>query len=284
MSMVTRHMIDASLLKMSDPIAKGPLKDAIHYALKVGGKRIRPLLFCKVLESYGIDPLPYIEVASSIEMIHTYSLIHDDLPAMDNDDLRRNQPTVHTKFDEATAILAGDALLTDAFKILAHQTHIQDTKRIKLVEILAENSGSSGMVYGQSLDLLYETKKASIEILKEIHTYKTARLIQAPMMMAAVIANENDDERVKLIGEMLGVAFQMQDDVLDATSDQTTMGKTLSDERNQKSTYITLIGLEETQTMISNLFDTIDKTLKDMSLKTPEPLLDFIDAIKTRKK
>jgi len=277
-----KDLINQTLKYIIKDTPKGELRDAMEYALNTGGKRVRPLLLLKTLESYGLDPKPYLQVASSIEMIHTYSLIHDDLPAMDDDDLRRNQPTLHIQFNEATAILAGDALLTDAFKLLSNQTFIDEKKRIKLVEILSTHSGSNGMVYGQSLDLLYENKVTPIEILQEIHIHKTAKLIQAPLLMAGIIAGQKDLDSLASLGEALGLVFQVQDDLLESLSDEKTMGKSLSDDTNEKSTYVKLLGTKETKKIVDNLFNTIEKTLEAIYFKDKTPLSNLIDQVKNR--
>ncbi len=277
-----KAQIEKTLKDIVEQTPKGDLKDALVYVINTGGKRIRPLLFLKTLESYGIDPTPYLQVASSIEMIHTYSLVHDDLPAMDNDDLRRNQPTLHIKFDEATAILAGDALLSDAFKVLSTQTFIDEKTRLKLIEILATHSGSKGMVYGQSLDLFYENKDIPIEMLQEIHIHKTAKLIQTPLLMAGVIAKQNNLESLASLGEALGLVFQVQDDLLESLSDEKTMGKSLSDQDNGKTTYVNLLGIKKTEKIINNLFETIQKNMDAINFKDFTPLAILIDEVKNR--
>ncbi len=198
------------------------------------------------LQSYGIDYKKYIDVACAIEMIHTYSLIHDDLPSMDNDDLRRGRLTCHKAFDEATAILAGDALLTEAFGVVCRNAFLSDNQKVQIVTLLSQAAGQSGMIYGQQQDLAFENKQATLEELKDIHTYKTGCLFQAPLVMAGIIAKPTDLENLKKLGAMIGLLFQIQDDILDVVGDEDTLGKkTGSDLKQGKSTYVSILGLEK---------------------------------------
>lgn len=224
------------------------LKESMRYSLNAGGKRIRPKLLFAACEYYDIQCDDNIfKVAASIEMIHTYSLIHDDLPAMDNDDYRRGKLTNHKQFDEATAILAGDALLTDAFYLLTQTTFANDII-VKLVAALSQAAGSYGMVAGQMLDMESENKDISLETLKEIHAKKTGCLLTVPLMMAAMIAKENI-EPMKRLGQHLGLAFQIRDDILDIIGTKEQLGKQPhQDEKANKSTYpkqLTLIGAKQ---------------------------------------
>jgi geranylgeranyl diphosphate synthase type II len=276
-----KAMIDQYLGQLYNDDSK--LERACAYALKNGGKRLRPLLFMKMLEALGIPPLDYLSVAASIELIHTYSLIHDDLPAMDDDALRRGKPTVHIAYDEATAILAGDALLTDAFLILTKAEHIDADIRVALIKILSEKSGSRGMVLGQVYDLSSEGQSISVEDLRRIHSLKTARLIEAPLVMAALIAHRQDIHQFERIGHSLGLAFQMQDDLLDVTSDEKITGKSLSDVTREKSTYVKLLGIEQTKRECVFLFNEVYEGLDTMSIYS-EPLLETIKNIESRNK
>ena len=275
--------IERTLKEIVNKSYEGRLKDAMLYALLNGGKRLRPLLMLKTLKSYGLAWENYLDVACSIEMIHTYSLVHDDLPAMDDDDLRRGKPTTHIAYDEATAILVGDALLTDAFHVITSNPCLTSEQTVKLIKILSNHSGSSGMVYGQMKDLESENKETSLDDLKTIHIHKTAKLIQAPLMMAAVIANEDDINIWEQIGYNLGLAFQIQDDILEVTSNEEVMGKTLSDERNVKSTYVKLLGLEESMQLVNKYFNEIDDWLININLDQSE-ISTLISTMKTRKK
>ena len=233
---------------------EGIVKEAMYYSLLAPGKRIRPLLFLKVLQAYGIDYTKYLDIACSVEMIHACSLIHDDLPAMDDDDLRRGRKTCHIQFDEATAILAGDALLNHAYYVLS-TSQLEDGKKIECIRLLSSCTGQAGMIYGQQQDLFFETKQATIDELKDIHIHKTAKLIMAPLMMAGVIVDPGHIEVFEKLGRILGLAYQIQDDVLDVIGDEALIGKKVgSDENNNKSTYVSLLGLEEANKQVEHYF------------------------------
>lgn len=273
---------DEALKKILSESKEGRLKEAMDYALMGGGKRFRPLLGVKVLEAYGVDSEKYIDALLSVEMVHTYSLIHDDLPAMDDDDLRRGRKTVHKAYDEATAILAGDALLTDAFEVISTHKYLSDAQKVKLVTILSSHAGSNGMVYGQMSDLQSENQTVDIEVLKDIHIHKTAKLLQAPMMMAAVIAESDDINTWETIGYHLGLAFQIQDDILEVTSTEEAMGKSLSDVRNEKSTYVKLLGLDASNEAVKYHFSQIDRLIYTLDINHAV-INDVIIKVKQRK-
>lgn len=243
-----RDEINKCLQTILNPLFDGKVKEAAMYSLLAKGKRIRPIMMLTTLQSYGIDYKKYIDVACAIEMIHTYSLIHDDLPSMDNDDLRRGRLTCHKAFDEATAILAGDALLTEAFGVVCRNVFLTDNQKVQIVALLSQAAGQSGMIYGQQQDLAFENKQATLEELKDIHTYKTGCLFQAPLVMAGIIARPTDLENLRKLGAMIGLLFQIQDDILDVIGDEATLGKkTGSDLKQGKSTYVSLLGLEKAQ-------------------------------------
>ena len=249
-----REEIDAYLKQSLDVLKEGSVKDAMYYSLLAPGKRLRPILFLKVIQAYGLDYRAYIDIACSVEMIHTYSLIHDDLPAMDDDDLRRGRKTCHKQFDEATAILAGDALLTQAFDILSH-AKIDDSIKIKSIQILANASGQNGMIYGQQEDLYFENKQATLEELMNIHAHKTGKLIVAPLLMAAEIVDPTHKDVFIELGETIGLAYQIQDDILDVVGDEAIIGKKVgSDIENNKSTYVSLLGLEASKALVKDYF------------------------------
>ncbi len=244
----------------------GIVKEAMLYSLLAPGKRLRPLLLLNILQSYDVDYHQYIDIACAIEMIHTYSLIHDDLPGMDNDDLRRGRPTCHKQFDEATAILAGDGLLNLAMNTVLRINCPNDLK-VKIADSLFEASGVNGMIYGQQLDLYYENKHADLAQLKTIHKNKTGKLITIPMQIASMIANSDDFDTWTQIGFDLGLAFQIQDDVLDVIGNQELLGKkTGSDEANNKSTYVSLLGIEKSQHMVDELFDNCYKNMDHLNI------------------
>ena len=239
-----------------DDVKNSTVKEAMCYSLMAGGKRIRPQLLLSTLKAYGANAHVGYKAAAAIEMIHTYSLIHDDLPAMDNDTLRRGKPTCHVKYGEANAILAGDALLTQAFVLGANACEEADVN-CHIVSLLSRYSGADGMVLGQCLDLEGEAKKdITLEEMKEIHYYKTGRLLTLPFLCAAYLThNEKDIPVWEKIGSLLGLSFQIQDDVLDVVGDSSLLGKKVgSDQVNHKSTYVTLMGVEQSQMIVEQYF------------------------------
>jgi len=233
------------------------LHQAMEYGLLLGGKRVRPFLVYATGEMLGVDLAQLDHAAGSIEAIHAYSLIHDDLPAMDDDALRRGQPTCHVQFDEATAILAGDALQTFAFELLC-QAQLEPQQQIKLVKILANASGYHGMCGGQALDIAATNKQISLTQLQQIHRHKTGALLQAAVEMACVIAKVSPQE-LKLLQQFsaaIGLAFQVQDDILDVIGDTKTLGKPQgSDIEANKSTYPALLGLAQAQDKAQQLIE-----------------------------
>ncbi|WP_374286202.1 polyprenyl synthetase family protein [Lactococcus sp.] len=244
------------------------LADSATYSLLAGGKRIRPVLLLAMLEAYGITLKPsHFEVAATVEMIHTGSLIHDDLPAMDNDDYRRGKLTNHKKFDEATAILAGDSLFLDPYYVLAN-CGLPAVVVVDLVKELAYASGSFGMVAGQVLDMDGEGQKLELEQIEQIHRLKTGRMLTFPFVASGIIAGKSSSEIEKLrsIGQTLGLAFQVRDDILDVTSSFEEIGKTPGkDVLEEKSTYVAHLGLDGAKTQLSGL---LIKTKKDLSALT----------------
>ena len=231
------------------PPASGPgrrVVEAMRYSLMAGGKRLRPILCLAAAEAVGGRLEAALPVACGLEMIHTYSLIHDDLPAMDNDDLRRGRPTCHKQFDEATALLAGDALLTCAFEILSH--HYLAQPGFALVRELADAAGSRRLIGGQMMDLLAEKKAdATVSELEFIHLNKTAAMIEASLVMGGLTAGADETTLgdLRRFGRELGLTFQIVDDILDATADSATLGKTAGkDAKAGKTTFVKLHGLE----------------------------------------
>jgi farnesyl diphosphate synthase len=235
------------------------LVQAMRYGLLLGGKRVRPFLVYATGAIFGLDKSALDTPASAIECIHAYSLIHDDLPAMDDDELRRGHQTCHIKFNEATAILAGDALQTLAFTILAEGQLAPkaENSRIKMVQYLAAASGASGMCLGQSLDLEAENISVSLDELKLVHRNKTGALIKAAIQLGALAAGDKGIEqlpKLEAFAENIGLAFQVQDDILDIISDTETLGKPQgSDLELNKSTYPSLLGLEGAKQKASQL-------------------------------
>ncbi len=223
--------------------------DAMRYSLQNGGKRIRPVLVLEFCRLCGGDVIKALPFAAAIEMIHTYSLIHDDLPCMDNDDMRRGKPSCHKKYGEEFALLAGDALLTLAFETLV-KADVSDSQKVKAVKILSSHSGYQGMIGGQTVDLMSENKTISLERLKTMDNLKTGKLINCASLLGCTVA-EADEAKIqaaKRFTSAIGLAFQIVDDILDVTSTAEKLGKPVgSDNENKKSTYVSILGLEKSK-------------------------------------
>lgn len=261
------------------------LNESIIYSLKAGGKRVRPLLLMTTLESLGGNPDDGIAFGLAVEMIHTYSLIHDDLPAMDDDDYRRGKLTNHKVYGEATAILAGDALLTDSFHQIISGNY-SDATKIKLITLLSNAAGSKGMVSGQMLDMESENRSIDMMTLETIHHHKTGDLIHASIYAAGIILNLNDDILLSLdkVGRNIGLMFQIKDDILDVEGDFESIGKTVgSDAENAKSTYVSLIGLEASKQRLNEIYNETIEIVEDITLNKA-PLIALIDFIVDRNK
>ncbi len=267
-------------LKAYLPQVRGPafrVVQAMHYSLFAGGKRLRPILCLAAAEAVGGDPSEALPVACALEMIHTYSLIHDDLPAMDDDDLRRGMPTCHKQFDEATAILAGDGLLTEAFHTLAAAASRYEGREGALLEIItlvAAAAGYQGMVGGQMLDLLAEGRKVTLRELETIHRLKTGALLTAALRCGALIGGGTRSQVTLLTGygEKFGLAFQVTDDLLDVEGEAAEMGKAPGmDEKRQKATYPALLGLEAAKEWAKRLVEAAVAELEPLREKA-EPL------------
>jgi len=228
-------------------------EDALHNMLVAGGKRFRPALLLGVVGAYNsllLDGARY--VAYAIELLHTYSLIHDDLPAMDDSPLRRGKPTLHTSFDEVTAILIGDALNTYSFEVLSNAP-FSDYTRVQLIRELATNGGLNGMVLGQAIDCYFENKPLKVEDIKFLHTNKTAKLIAASLKMGAIIVGKEElGEKLYDFGIKLGLLFQIQDDILDVTQSSEEAGK-LTNNDEDKNSFVTILGLDESMKQANEL-------------------------------
>lgn len=268
---------------------EGKVIEAMKYSLEAGGKRVRPCLvyeFNTICSGSTEVATPF---ACAVEMIHTYSLIHDDLPCMDDDDLRRGKPSNHKVFGEDIALLAGDALLTMAFEVLTDENTVKLASYkacCKATNILAKYAGATGMVGGQVIDLISENINAPIEIIEEIDYKKTACLIKAACEMGCVSANA-DEKQIKaasLYGECIGLAFQIQDDILDVTSTDEVLGKPVgSDEENCKSTYVSLLGVKKCKELVSELTEKAIKALDEFDGDT-ESLKTFAYQLANRNK
>jgi len=248
--------------------------EAMSYSLNASGKRIRPLLFLLGYNLYSDDYKKFIPVAGAIEMIHTYSLIHDDLPSMDNDDLRRGKPTNHKVFGEAMAILAGDGLLNEAMNIMFRFCCENETaKNLKACRIISESAGVDGMIGGQVIDILSENVRIPVEQLYTMHRKKTGAIIKASVMSGAICggAGEKDLEYISEYGAKLGLAFQIKDDILDITGDTAVLGKKAkSDIENKKTTFVTEYGLDKCIEMCNELTRDCMENLKKMGRDTSE--------------
>lgn len=276
--------IEKVLAEKIDALADSKVKEAMRYSLIAPGKRVRPNLLYEVVNGYGLSESVADEFACAIEMIHTYSLIHDDLPAMDNDDLRRGRPTCHKQFDEATAILAGDGLLTYAFDVASSST-ADPSIVVKCIQVLAQCAGSNGMVLGQDLDM-NESNASDWDYVRKVHKYKTGCLLSAPLMMGALVAGK-DDETVRQwheIGISLGLAFQIQDDILDVELSSEEFGKSNSDEKNDKKTSVTLLGLEQSKERMISEYEKVKQSISVMHDFNGEQLILFIESIEKRRK
>lgn len=260
------------------------LKQAMEYALLIGGKRMRPFLVYSTGKMLGVAEKELDGPAAAIEAIHAYSLIHDDLPAMDDDDLRRGHPTCHIKFDEATAILAGDALQTLAFEILCNYpiTDSLSAKRIELVKIVSHAAGYKGMCGGQAMDLAATGQQISQQQLEALHSKKTGALLSACVEMAIALATDITSENRQLLlnfAKTVGLAFQVQDDILDVVGDSTVLGKPQgSDQQQNKSTYPALLGLEQAQAYLDDLHQQALQALRALPYNT-QMLMSFTDFV-----
>ncbi|WP_318366487.1 (2E,6E)-farnesyl diphosphate synthase [Enterobacter sp.] len=256
------------------PFQNTPLVEAMQYGALLGGKRLRPFLVYATGEMFGVSAQTLDAPAAAVECIHAYSLIHDDLPAMDDDDLRRGQPTCHIKFGEANAILAGDALQTLAFSILtdAPMPEVALRDRLAMVSELAQASGVAGMCGGQALDLEAEGKQVNLEALERIHRHKTGALIRAAVRMGALSAGDKGREALPVLdrfAESVGLAFQVQDDILDVVGDTATLGKRQgADQQLGKSTYPALLGLEQARTKARDLIDDARQSLAQLAAQS----------------
>ena len=248
----------------------GPLYESMNYSLMAGGKRIRPILMLATIEALGHDAAPYTEMACALECIHTYSLIHDDLPCMDDDDLRRGKPTNHVIYGPGIATLAGDGLLTFAFELLARQKDIDPDKLNRCIAVIAEAAGPSGMVGGQAFDLASDGKMdIGREGMELLHRSKTGVIFKAAIDMAAIVSDAEPAVRKALdeYATYMGLTFQITDDILDVVGDDALLGKPVgSDLKNDKATYVTIFSLEDARQMA--------KDASDKAVRALEPLGD----------
>ena len=270
-------------------IPSEPIVEAMKYSLMAGGKRIRPVLCLAAAEAVGGKLQAVLPAACALEMVHTYSLIHDDLPAMDNDDLRRGKPTCHVAFDEATAILAGDALLTLAFQVLSSvqsTTGNQASGWLKVIHIISTAAGYRGMIRGQMLDMAAEGQHLTVDELKSMHALKTGALIEASLLCGALLAGARKRQMdiLKTYARSIGLAFQVTDDILNVEGNPKIMGKAVgTDELREKSTYPAILGLERSRQFAKNLVDEALQALEDFDKKA-DPLRALATYIIDRKR
>ncbi|MDT2813872.1 polyprenyl synthetase family protein [Vagococcus carniphilus] len=276
-------IIDRTMYQFLEESGKSErLLEAMNYSLEAGGKRFRPLLFLATVSFFSqtLEKTHY-EVAAALEMIHTYSLIHDDLPAMDDDDLRRGKPTNHKVYGEAIAILSGDALLTEAFHLMATMK-IDSSIRTELIRLLAKASGSEGMIAGQVDDILGENQRISLKDLQKMHSKKTGALIQYAVEAGVVTCSQQFEMKKWLLeyAQNLGIAFQIKDDLLDVIGDESKIGKKIgTDEAHNKNTYVSLLGLEGAKNAFFNHCELAEESLakaKELLETQEQTLLDVI--------
>lgn len=249
-----------------DVIAPARLHQAMHYAVLDGGKRIRPLLVFAAGALFDASEQVLRRVAAAVEMIHAYSLVHDDMPCMDDDVLRRGKPTVHVKYDEAMALLVGDALQSQAFLVLSEGEGIADpARKVEMIRLLAHASGSGGMCGGQAIDLASVGLTLSLAELEQMHRMKTGALLRVSVLLGALCGkslSSSEEAALNAYAHAVGLAFQVVDDVLDATADSLTLGKTAGKDAVQnKPTYVSILGLEEARTLAAKLRDDAHKAL-----------------------
>lgn len=284
-----RIQVESTLAQLL-PAEAGELSshiESLRYSLFAGGKRIRPILAMAAMEALDCDPSPWLPTVCSLECIHTYSLIHDDLPAMDDDDLRRGKPTNHKVYGEAEAILAGDGLLTFTFELLSDPSHGNDlppARRLAIISLIAKAIGSHGMVGGQSLDMAAEGKSISFDSLRFLHSCKTGALITASLQTGAIIGNASDRQlqALSIYGGSIGLAFQIIDDLLDIEGTTEQLGKPAgSDQKLTKATYPAFLGVEETRIRAKNAVHEALAAIRDFDQKA-DPLRDLANYIYNR--
>jgi len=284
-----RAAVDKALEALVPPATTFPpvVFEAMRYSLFAGGKRVRPILAVASAEALGAGTAGLLPIACALELIHTYSLIHDDLPAMDNDDFRRGRPTCHKVYGEATAILAGDGLLNMAFEVLADQKRLKAVparRMLDIISVIAQASGVFGMVGGQIVDMQSEGKDVDIPTLEYIHTHKTGALIRASVRVGALYAKANE-KRLKALtryGEYAGLAFQIADDILDITGTQEQIGKDAgSDLKKGKKTFPGFYGIEESRRRAREVAERAIASLREFDRKA-DPLRELAKYIVTR--
>lgn len=256
------------------PDPEGPFKElfsAARYSVLGNGKRIRPLLALAICHSLNGDAKSFLEPACVLELIHTYSIIHDDLPCMDNDDFRRGKPTLHKAFPEAIALLAGDLLLTFSFELLANAKNLTEEQKIRLITVLSQRSGAHGMIGGQVMDIEKTSQSIDVDTLQQIHQLKTGALITASIEFGAILGHATPAQMNTLqqFGHEIGLAFQIVDDIQDISQSESKHGKKISSDLiNNKTTYANLMGIEESRRLAQALLESAIEKLQSLSIDT----------------
>ena len=287
-----KKIVESSLIELlGNYRGKYPekLAEAMEYAVMNGGKRIRPILMymiCDLFEKNNCKSYDKIkEIAAALEFIHCYSLVHDDLPAMDNDDYRRGKLTVHKKYNEAIGVLVGDVLLTEAFGIIANSKSLGDKNKIEIISKLSEYAGFFGMVGGQFVDMESENKKVEIDTLKYIHAHKTGKLLTAAIELPMIALDIESEKREKMVeySKLLGIAFQIKDDILDIEGNFEEIGKKSNDVENEKTTYPSIFGLDESKRLLQEYLEKARKIIVD-DFNGNQLFLELTDYFGNRKK
>ena len=287
-----KKIVEDSLIELLENYrSKYPekLAEAMEYAVMNGGKRIRPVLMymvCDLFEKNNCKSYDKIkEIAVALEFIHCYSLVHDDLPAMDNDDYRRGKLTVHKKYNEAIGILVGDVLLTEAFGIIANSKSLGDKNKVEIISKLSEYAGFFGMVGGQFVDMESENKKVEIDTLKYIHAHKTGKLLTAAIELPIIALDIEREKREKMVeySKLLGIAFQIKDDILDIEGNFEEIGKKSNDVQNEKTTYPSIFGLEKSKKLLQEYLEKAKKIIED-EFEGNQLFLELTDYFGNRKK
>jgi farnesyl diphosphate synthase len=279
--------VEVALLQHLPALEQRPrhLHEAMHYAVLDGGKRVRPLLVFAAGAIFNAPQQALARAAAAVEMIHAYSLVHDDMPCMDDDALRRGKPTVHVQYDQATALLVGDALQAQAFEILT-AGELAPQRQLAMVRLLAQASGSSGMCGGQAIDLASVGVKLTLEQLEQMHRLKTGALLRASILLGALCGTALSAQQTAVLdkyADAIGLAFQVVDDILDATADSATLGKTAGkDAADNKPTYVSILGLEQSRALAETLRNTAHDALEQFG-ETAQRLRELADLIVQRK-
>ncbi len=256
------------------------ISDAMKYSME-GGKRFRPRIIFAILKGLGIDESVGYDAALALELIQTYSLIHDDLPAMDNDDMRRGKPSLHKAFREDIAILTGDQLLTNAFRVIGESSSYDAECKVKIITALSKYAGIDGMIYGQLLDVTSDNENIDKEKLVEIQDNKTGGLFKISCLIPMYIAKIDREEYFTRMGSLIGLIFQNQDDLFDVIKSEKEMGKSLSDARNEKGSALSVYSLDELKQLIDEEFNELDELLKDAGFDASY-LMKLLDKLKNR--